>query len=154
MVTVSALIPSLQAVGAVMRAADDPWWVIASAAVALHGADPGQVSDIDILLSVDDAQRILPTIGVEVGPGAAHADFRSGLFGTWRGTALPVEFMADFHHRSGNAWVRVQPVTRQCIDIAGVVLYVPDRSELRSLLERFGRPKDIERARALGNNGL
>jgi hypothetical protein len=146
----SNLIASLQAAGMVMHAALDPWWVIASAAVALHGADPGSVADIDILLSVDDAKRILPTIGVAPSPGSAHADFSSTIFGTWRGVALPVEFMADFCHRSGTGWVPVQPLTRQRIDVDGVALFVPDRAELRHLLESFGRPKDIARARALG----
>ena len=145
----SALIVSLRAVGTAMRAAQDPWWVIASAAVALHGADAGQIRDIDVLLSMEDAGRILPTLGVAAEAGPVHPDFRSAIFGTWHGTALPVEFMADFSHRSGADWVRVLPVTRQCIDLAGVALFVPDRAELCRLLERFGRPKDIERARAL-----
>lgn len=144
------LTTALQAVGALMRAAHDPWWVIASAAVALHGADAGQVGDIDVLLSVDDAKRILPMLGVEPAAGSAHRDFRSALFGTWRGTALPVEFMAGFAYRSGTGWVQVEPASRQRIDIAGTTLFIPDRTELRRLFEAFGRPKDIARARALG----
>ncbi len=145
----ATLTTSLQAVGAVMATAHDPWWVIASAAVALHGADPGPVSDIDVLLSAGDAGRILPTIGVTALPGDRHPDFRSDVFGRWHGPALSVEFMADFHYRSAAGWVRVQPATRQCIEIAGVALFVPARAELRRLLVAFGRPKDLERARAL-----
>lgn len=144
------LTTALQAVGALMRAARDPWWVITSAAVALHGADAGPVGDIDVLLSVDDAKCILPTLGVEPAAGAAHRDFRSGLFGTWHGTVLPVEFMADFAYRSPTGWMPVEPVTRQRIDIAGTTLFVPDRAELRHLFQAFGRPKDLARARALG----
>jgi len=49
-VTISLpLSASLKAVGTIMDAACDPWWIIASGAVALHGADTGQVADVDAL---------------------------------------------------------------------------------------------------------
>lgn len=133
-----------------MVEAREPWWIIGSAAVALHGADPGHVADVDVLLSPADARRILPTIGVELQQGSAHAAFRSSIFGTWSGTtSLPVEFMADFHRRSGEAWLPVQPATRRYIDVDGVVAFVPERAELQAILAAFGRPKDLERAKSL-----
>jgi len=58
-----ALSASLNAIGNVMAGADDPWWIIASAAVALHGADPGHVADVDVLLSIRDARRYCQTYG-------------------------------------------------------------------------------------------
>lgn len=100
--------------------------VIASAAVALHGADPGHVSVVDVLLSVADAQRILPAIGIELRPGSAHAGFRSSIFGTWTKTTLSVEFMADFYRRLSEAWLPVRPATRQPIVVEGVAVFVPD----------------------------
>jgi hypothetical protein len=140
---------SIHATGNVMAEAHDAWWIIASAAVALHGADPGHVSDIDVLLSVADARRILPAIGIELRPGSAHSAFRSSIFGTWTGTALPVEFMAGFCRRSGEAWLPVRPATRQSIVVDGVAVFVPERMELQAMLTTFGRPKDMERARSL-----
>jgi hypothetical protein len=104
---------------------------------------------VDVLLSVADARRILPTIGIELRQGSAHAAFRSSIFGTWTGTPLPVEFMADFHRRSGEAWLPVRPATRQPVKVEGAVVFVPDRAELHAMLVAFGRPKDMERARNL-----
>jgi hypothetical protein len=144
-----ALSASLHAIESIMVDAHDPWWIIASAALALHGADLGQVADVDVLLSIVDAQRILPTIGIDLRQGSAHATFRSSTFGTWSGTALPVEFMAGFRHRSGEAWVPVQPATRQLIKVDGVIVFVPERAELQAMLTAFGRPKEMERARKL-----
>ncbi len=144
-----ALSASLNAVGNVMVEAHDRWWIIASAAVALHGADPGHVADVDVLLSVADARRILPAIGIELRPGSAHAAFRSSIFGTWTGTALPVEFMADFQRRSGEAWLPVRPATRQSIVVEGAAVFVPERAELQAMLTAFGRPKDMMRAQSL-----
>jgi hypothetical protein len=144
-----ALSTSLKAIGTIMDQALEPWWIIASAAVALHGADPGHVADVDLLLSVADARRILPAIGVEPRPGTPHSVFRSSVFGTWTGTALPVEFMADFQRRWGEAWLPVRPATRQAVEIQGAVVFVPERTELQAMLAAFGRPKDMERARRL-----
>jgi hypothetical protein len=144
-----ALSLALNAIGTIMDQAHEPWWIIASAAVALHGADPGRVSDVDVLLSVADARRILPTIGIELRGGPAHETFRSSIFGMWSGTALPVEFMADFHRRSGTEWLPVLPTTRQAINVDNAIVFVPERAELQAMLTAFGRPKDMERARSL-----
>lgn len=144
-----ALSESLNAIGTVMHHAHDPWWIIASAAVALHGVDPGHVADVDVLLSVPDAGRVLPTIGIEVREGSAHAAFRSNIFGTWSGTALPVEFMADFYLLSGAEWLPVQPKTRQAVKVGSVIVFIPEKAELHAMLTIFGRPKDMERARRL-----
>jgi hypothetical protein len=59
-----ALVASLTAVAELMESTQDPWWIIVRAAVALHGADPGPVGDVDILLSLRDALRIIPTLGL------------------------------------------------------------------------------------------
>ena len=144
-----ALSASLTAIGTIMRAAHDPWWIITSAAVALHGADPGAVSDVDVLLSVTDAERILPTIGVAPRRGSAHPAFRSRIFGTWTGAPLPVEFMADFRYRSGTEWLPLQPATRLPVDVGGVTVFIPDRADLIAMLAAFGRPKDSDRIRSL-----
>lgn len=144
-----ALSASLKTIGNVMVEAHDPWWIIASAAVALHGADPSHVADVDVLLSIADARRILPAIGIELRPGSPHAAFRSSIFGTWTGTTLPVEFMADFQRQSGEAWLPVRPATRQSVEVESAVVFVPERMELQAMLAAFGRPKDIERAQKL-----
>lgn len=143
------LIASLKAIGTVMNDAYDPWWIIASAAVALHGADAGHISDVDVLLSVDDAMRILPALGVKPQKKEGHPIFRSRIFATWNDAPLPVEFMAGFCYRSGDDWLQVQPITRQTVKVDGVTVFIPARTELRRLLEGFGRPKDLLRVRQL-----
>lgn len=137
---------SIAAVGRLMEAAHDPWWIIASAAVALHGADPGRVADVDVLLSVADAQRLLPPMGLVVRPGSRHARFRSRVFATWVEPPLPVEFMAGLRYRADDRWVSVAPGTREAVESGGVTVFVPGRAELIGMLHGFGRAKDIERA--------
>lgn len=141
-----ALVASLKAVAEVMENARDAWWIIASAAVALHGADPGPVADVDVLLSLRDARRIIPLLGLPVQGGSDHAEFRSTIFATWRELPLPVEFMADFHHCRDGHWHPIVPTTRERIAVDGKTLFVPDRAELGNILQSFGRPKDLARA--------
>ncbi|WP_022678425.1 hypothetical protein [Novosphingobium sp. B-7] len=144
-----ALVASLKVVAHVMENAQDPWWIIASAAVALHGADPGPVGDVDVLLSLSDARRIIPTLGLALQSGSHHAEYRSTIFATWGEPPLPVELMAGFHHCQDGHWRAIVPATRQRIALDSKTLFIPDRTELGNLLQSFGRPKDLARAARL-----
>ena len=137
---------SLITVGCVMAYARDPWWIIASAAAALHGARPITVGDVDVLLSPDDACRILPGLGLVAKRGTGSAIFQSDIFATWMEPPLPVEFMAGFRRLAGAEWVEVEPRTCQRVMLDDVTLNIPERAELQAMFESFARPKDIERA--------
>jgi hypothetical protein len=133
----------------VMRDARDPWWVISSAAVALHGVAPIEVDDVDVLMSVGDARRVMDRLGVVPIEDGASSLFRSTLFGRWKTPPLVVEIMAGFHVATGAGWTEVLPRTRVPVLVEGSVVYVPDRAELTEMLRLFGRPKDLERVRLL-----
>ncbi|MDD1450764.1 hypothetical protein NHF48_007035 [Sphingomonas sp. H160509] len=132
-----------------IRDAQDPWWVISSAAVALHGVVPIEVGDVDVLMSVVDAQQAMDQLGVVPIEDGASALFRSMLFGRWETPPLVVEIMAGFHVATSAGWAGVLPRTRVPVLVGGSVVYVPDRAELAEMLRLFGRPKDLERARLL-----
>lgn len=140
---------TLAAVADGFSAADDPWWIISSAAVALHGAGPIKVGDVDVLASERDAGRFLRAQGIAAAAGSASTLFRSRVFGAWRANPLPVEIMAGFQVWRGNHWEAVRPTTREAIDLNGQRLFVPTRDELASMLRSFGRAKDFERAELL-----
>lgn len=123
-----------------------PWWIIGSAAVALHGADPGNIDDIDIVLSFDDAARVLPALGVELAAGGSDGQFRSAIYNRWTAPAHPAEFMAGFELYEAGDWIPVTFETREEIRPG---IFVPSCSELHDLLLRFGRPKDLRRAASL-----
>ncbi len=132
-----------------MRDARDPWWVISSAAVALHGMVPIEVGDVDVLMSVADAQRVMDRVGIVPTTDGASALFRSTLFGRWESPPLVVEIMAGFHVTTSAGWTEVLPRTRVSLPLDGRVVYVPDRAELVGILRMFGRPKDLERVKLL-----
>ncbi len=131
------------------QSAADPWWIISSAAVALHRARVDQVRDVDVLMSGRDAVLVLAQVGVEPRRGHATRLFRSAVFGTWREPPLPVEIFGDFEVAGRDGWFPVAPQSREPVSVGGHVLFVPSACELREMLIAFGRPKDLARARLL-----
>ncbi len=144
-----ALRQTLVAVAEGFSTADDPWWIISSAAVALHGAGPIEVRDVDVLASERDAQRFLHAQGIAAAEGPASTLFRSRVFGEWRANPLPVEIIAAFQIWRIDRWETVRPITREAVDLDGWRLFVPSRGELTAMLKAFARPKDFERAELL-----
>ena len=127
----------------------EPWWIIGSAAVALHGRAVDVREDVDVLTSPTGALRLLQRFGGEAAPGEASALFRSEVFGRWNGAPLVVEVMGGLHLRTAGGWQPVRIETRQAVNVEGRTVFVPTAEELVRLLGAFGRPKDMERARRL-----
>jgi len=139
---------ALAEVAEALAAAEDDWWLIGGAAVALHGlAIP--IADIDVLMSRRDIVRVIARLGIEPVEGVAIDRIRSETWVRWTAPSLAVDLMTRLEVRTGEHWRRVAPGTRQAIGIEGRTLYVPTRPELVDILRLFGRPKDLERAEGL-----
>ena len=134
--------------GAVADASDD-WWIIGSAAVALHGADVRQVRDVDLLMSASDAEEFLRRVGGQPRSGKPSTQFRSDVFGTWVEPPLPIEVMGGFSLLTSDGWRPVMPASRERKVVGESALFVPSVRELKEMLLSFGRSKDLERARLL-----
>ena len=150
----AALARTLAMTGELAAGAADPWWIIGSAAVVLHGGAVAQVKDVDLLMSARDAEQFLRRAGAEPKRGAASDRFRSDVFGTWTGPLIPVEVMGGFRFAVDGAWRDVELATREPLSIGGTRVFVPSRDELVRMLRAFGRPKDLERARILERGGV
>lgn len=139
----------LQAVAAAMAEARDAWWIIGSAAVALHSGGPLAVADIDVLATPADALRLAELWGATPDPPGEHPLFRSSVHFGHRLAGAAVDIMADLEVNGPDGWVMLRPKTRMERDIGVTSLPVPDRDELIEILRLFGRPKDLERAALL-----
>jgi hypothetical protein len=137
---------SLGAAAGLMTAARDPWWIIGSAAVALHGGDPGAIGDIDVLASARDAEAVLARLAVPCQPGSPHPRFRSTIFARLTGSPLPIELMAGFAVATGDGWQPVGFASREAVDVGEARLFVPSVADLVALLALLGRDKDRRRA--------
>jgi hypothetical protein len=127
----------------------DEWWLIGSAAVALHGGNVRNVRDVDLMMSARDADALLARVGGKRGGTTPSQQFQSDIFGIWSKPPLPVEIFGGFRIFRDGAWRAVAFATRERRTVDEGEVYVPSVEELVRLLHAFGRPKDLERARLL-----
>lgn len=129
-----------------------PWWIIGSTALHLHGVGSTQPHDIDVLCSVDDADALIEAWADARDDAFSPADdarFRS-RFARFHLGPLPLEIMGGLQlHRDG-AWQAVQLHTRQHIAIDNAQsVPVPALEELQQLFVAFGRDKDLAKAECI-----
>jgi hypothetical protein len=138
------LAETLERVMTLTAEAVEPWWIIGSAAMALHGAAGLSVADVDLLMGRSDARRL--TAGLAGDPRDGTSDlFRSEVFGRLAGSPLPIDVMAGFRVRD----VELRPSTRRRVKVGAGRVFVPELDELIAITASFGRAKDLERVAVL-----
>lgn len=147
-----ALVASLEVLPAMMAEACDPWWVIASAAMALHGAAV-HVADIDLLTSERDGRRLIEGHGFASMPSAPSPIFRSAHYARHRATPVPIELMANFHLFRDGGWQPLIPADRIFLPAGRGRIPVSSVAELIAQCGWYGRPKDRQRAAILQRLG-
>jgi hypothetical protein len=136
----------------------DPWCVIGSAAALLSGADIG-VADVDVLVSTDDATRLMVLWASrrEYVYEAADAERFRSHFARFRFPGLPVEVMGGLELNTGDGWKLVQAGRLTLVGLNGLAVPVPSIADQIRILDSFGREKDQRRAislRALASSPL
>jgi hypothetical protein len=130
-----------------LAGAEEPWWIIGSLAVALHGGNPATIRDVDVVLGHADARRSLQRLKLVNRAAPSDPLFRSDLFARWLDPPVPIELMAGLQVKGADGW---RPLTIRSREEIHEGLYVPSRDELRAILLSFGREKDLRRAATLG----
>ena len=128
----------------------DPWCLIGSAAALLVGAEVS-VADVDVLVSRDDAERLMALWASCREPLYEPVDgdrFRSH-FARFTFPGIPVEMMGALQLNRGDGWQPVQAGRMTLVGLNGLAVPVPIISDQIRLLESFGREKDRQRASAL-----
>ena len=143
------LTETLKQLSALLTNLADDWWLFGSAAMALAGARPTVVGDVDLLLSRADAARLLERMELPVAPGTKSERFHSEIYGRWTQTPLDVEVLAGFRVRTEGDWREVRLRTRQPVILPFATFYVPEVAEMIELCRLFGRTKDREREQLL-----
>ena len=144
-----ALAETLEVVVTATGAARDPWWIIGSAAMALHGAERVDPADVDLMMSPEDARRLLRDRGMADDSRDKHESFRSHVFGRLTDEALPIDVMGGFHFRRGGEWVGLCPESREAIALPFGAIFAPSLTELIEITRGFGRPKDLLRVQIM-----
>ena len=136
----------------------DPWCLIGSAAALLVGANVN-VADVYVLVSRDDAERLMTLWSAQrehVYEPAGADRFRSH-FARFRFPGMPVEVMGGLELNQGDGWKPVQAGRLTLVGLRGLAVPVPSVDDQIRILESFGREKDRQRAsvlRALSSSPL
>jgi len=138
---------ALEYVSHLLHNAQDDWWVIGSAAIALHGVDVGPVNDIDILVSLRDAQALRLATGTANRAVTGSKKFRSEVFLQLDYDGIPLEVMANFSVNHQGRWQAILPTSRQAFNLGNACVYAPALRELVEILRVFSREKDRQRIR-------
>ena len=128
----------------------EPWCLIGSAAALLAGAEVS-VADVDVLVSGDDAERLMALWASRREPIHEPADghrFRSH-FARFAFPGIPVEVMGALELNRGDGWQPVQAGRMMLVGLNGLAVPVPTIPDQIRILESFGRDKDRQRASAL-----
>lgn len=145
-----ALIATLNQIAPDLAALQEDWWLIGSAALVLSGVALSDIDDIDILTTPAGAEFLAARWEGHVARLGPTAHFRSQVFFRRTDTPLPVEVMAGFEVKAGEAWTPVAPRTRVALAWLGGLYFAPSHIELMDMLALFGRPQDRKRAALLG----
>ena len=133
----------------ILTVTEDPWWILGSAAIYLKGFDPGQIGDIDVLLSEADAQRVMSDQGLDNNRDGWTGRYRSAYVLRPNLGEMPVELLAGYDIFQDNVWRPVWPLSRIAITYKRNEIFVPSDEELMSIFEQLGRAKDFDRIRAM-----
>lgn len=128
----------------------DPWCLIGSAAVLLAGAN-ASVADVDVLVSREDAERLMALWADrrEIAHEPADGDRFRSHFARFRFPGLPVEVMGGLELHDGDDWRPVWAGRLMLTGLDGLAVPVPSVDDQIRLLESFGRDKDRQRAASL-----
>lgn len=128
-----------------MSLAEDDWCLIGGAGFLLHGLKQHALSDIDIVLSVADADLVSERLQIRLQAKSPHPSFRSKRFLVWEELPISVELMAGFDVHHDGEWVNIYP--RNCLEVpfGKHSLRVPNFEDFSAICHLFGRPKDLQR---------
>jgi hypothetical protein len=128
----------------------EDWWIIGSAAMVLCGIENLEPEDVDLLGSSATLFRFLDRWQVALGQPRPGNRFRSHPYVRVEPPGcLPIETMGDLHVFSQGAWQSLKPLTRVAVDVGGLTVFVPSLREQFDILQLFGRPKDLAKARLI-----
>ena len=128
-----------------MGASKDPWWIITSAATALHTLDWSDVRDIDVMVSRRDARMLLASAPFMDRTDGGTEKFRSSLYATLDLPGLPIDIFADFEICRHGHWSRVLPATRLSLEIEAGLVYTASIREQLAITKALDRAKDASR---------
>ena len=143
---------ALNRIAGLMSECREAWCVFGGTAMRLHGYRmPAPIADIDVLISIADAERLVRRHGFSNMAGTGTERFRSQILLRPDLGKIPVEIMAGFDALSEGIWHRVAIRERQEVTYRSAKTFIASREDLFAIFRLCGRPKDLERMALLAS---
>lgn len=128
-----------------LAASEDPWWILGSSAIALCGIDPQIIRDIDVVISPQDARRLMKRYDLSNQADGGNHLFRSEIVLRPQLGPIPLEILSNYEIRERGTWTLLTLNTRKTVEVEGATLFVPELDEQIEILTKLGREKDLQR---------
>ncbi len=132
-----------------MSSCRDRWCIFGGAALYLHGYRDIPFSDIDILASATDCDRICAAVNLRNEADGGSGRFRSKILLHPRPCPLEIEIMSDFEIFTDDAWQAIdigEPVERR---LGFATVPVASLDKVASIFRLSGREKDLARLKII-----
>ena len=128
----------------------DRWCIFGGAALYLHGYRNMPFSDVDILASTADCERLRRTANIGNDAEGGTNRFRSKILLHPKLGIFEVEIMGDFEIFAKGAWqpVYIEPAVK--LQFGSATVPVASLEKIASILRLSGREKDFSRLALIG----
>lgn len=129
----------------------DRWCIFGGAALYLHGHRNIPFSDVDILASTADCERLCCAANISNDADGGTDRFRSKVLLHPELGTLKVEIMGDFEIFAKGAWQAVDIETPIELQLGSATVPVARLDKIASILRLSGRGKDFSRLALIGH---
>jgi len=140
--------------GDLMSGCHDPWCVFGGTAMLLHGYRTGPIADIDVLVSLADAERLAASNGLENVADGGTARFRSTILLKPDFGVIPVEILGGFEISAEGGWQAVVVHERTEMHLGHATTFIAAIDDIARIFRLSGRAKDLERLKLLEESHL
>ena len=134
----------------------DDFFIIGSAALTLSGINAGEISDLDILTSKEDAFKLKSewksrhiAYPHTIDNHLFHSEFSRYKFST-----LDIEIMGNLKINTQGEWQKLLVKEWTTFNIDYLNIKIPTLNEQKRILNLFGRTKDKERIKLIHINDV
>lgn len=127
----------------------DPWCIFGGAALYLHGYRDMPFSDIDVLISIADCERLCAIRDLRNEADGGTDRFRSDFLLHPHLGPLDVEIMSNFEIFADKQWHRIDIESPNETRFRSAIVPVASLDKVRSIFQRSGRDKDLARLKLI-----
>lgn len=136
-----------------LKLLQDDFYIIGGSALILHDVPLKRTHDIDILCSVRDVDMLKAAWEKYYNPHPImkENDLFCSHFANFKFPLIEVETQGELKVKKAGQWMPLIIEEYETIQIEGIEVKMPTLSEMKRILNFFGREKDLRRIQEIDN---